>query len=239
MQRKALKMLGTISKHAGLLLALSFCSVAGFTQYAAVAQVGAPTQQVSPEQVLKDGRKLIDQRRYEEAVVRFRQYCLMRPAEANGYFWSGVTYDEMGNYSASEKSYRDAITRAENEGMDSAEIRTNLGNALLKQRKLDDAIAEYKRATEVNPLYALSYLNLARAYIEKGDGHTALAMLDRCDELHFKGLHFKYYKAKALLLLDRKEDASALAKQLIIDLPDGSFKNEVKEEFKMLISQQN
>ncbi|MBX9569924.1 MAG: tetratricopeptide repeat protein [Candidatus Obscuribacterales bacterium] len=195
------------------------------------------TQQVvtRPGDVLKEGRKLIDQRRYEEAVARFKQYCLMRPQESNGYFWSGITYDEMGNYSASEKSYRDALVRAENEGMDSAEIRTNLGNALLKQKKIDEAIEEYKRANEVDPLCALAKLNLGRAYIEKGDGASALSAIDKCADLHFKGLHVKYYRAKALLLLGRKDEAASLAKQLIMDLPEGSFKNDVRQEFSGII----
>lgn len=188
-----------------------------------------------PADVLKEGRRLIDQRRYEDAISRFKQYCLMRPHESNGYFWSGITYDEMGNYSASEKAYRDALLRAENEGMDSAEIRTNLGNALLKQRKMDEAIEEYKKANEVDPLYALAKLNLARAYIEKGDGALALATLDKCGELHFKGLHIKYYRAKALLLLGRKDEAGSLAKQLIMDLPDGAFKNDVRQEFSSIL----
>jgi tetratricopeptide (TPR) repeat protein len=195
------------------------------------------TQQVvtRPADVLKEGRRLIDQRRYEDAISRFKQYCLMRPHESNGYFWSGITYDEMGNYSASEKSYRDALVRAENEGMDSAEIRTNLGNALLKQHKTDEAIEEYKKANEVDPMYALAKLNLGRAYIEKGDGASALATLDKCGELHFKGLHIKYYRAKALLLLGRKDEAGSLAKQLIMDLPDGAFKNDVRQEFSNII----
>lgn len=195
------------------------------------------TQQVvtRPADVLKEGRRLIDQRRYEDAISRFKQYCLMRPHESNGYFWSGITYDEMGNYSASEKSYRDALVRAENEGMDSAEIRTNLGNALLKQHKADEAIEEYKKANEVDPMYALAKLNLGRAYIEKGDGASALATLDKCGELHFKGLHIKYYRAKALILLGRKEEAGSLAKQLIMDLPEGAFKNDVRQEFSSII----
>ena len=185
--------------------------------------------------VLKEGRKLIDQRRYEDAISRFKQYCLMRPQDSAGYFWSGITYDEMGNYSASEKSYRDALERADHEGMDSAEIRTNLGNSLLKQHKTDDAISEYKRANEVDPLYGLAKLNLSRAYIEKGDGASALTALDKCGDLHLKGLHIKYYKAKALLLLGRKDEAGSIAKQLILDLPDGSFKNDVRQEFQSVI----
>lgn len=198
--------------------------------------IAQPTQQVTrPADVLKEGRRLIDQRRYEDAISRFKQYCLMRPQESTGYFWAGITYDEMGNYSASEKSYRDALVRAENEGMDSAEIRTNLGNALLKQKKIDEAIDEYKQANEVDPLYALAKLNLARAYIEKGDGASALMTIDKCAELHFKGLHIKYYRAKALLLLGRKDEASSLAKQLILDLPEGSFKSDVRQEFSGLL----
>ena len=203
----------------------------------AKAQGSLPQQlPQTAEAVLKDGRKLIDMRRYEDAVIRFKQFSSMRPNDPIGYFWSGITLDEMGNYSGSEQAYREAASKADRQGMDSAEIRTNLGNALLKQNKVDEAIDSYKKAIEVNPLYAVAYLNMGRAQIEKGDATGALTSLNRCEELRFKGPHLAYYKAKALIAQGKKDEASVLVKRLLQDLPEGTFKNDVRQEFSAVLN---
>lgn len=197
----------------------------------ACAQAPLSAPGLSAEQVLKDGRKLLDQRQYDAALSRFQQYCSIRPSSAIGHFWVGITFDEMANYGKSEQAYRDGIAVAERNGMDSAELRTNLGNALFKQNRVDEAIESYDKAININPMYALAHLNLARAEIEKGKGEFALHALQRCEELRYKGPHLSYYKAKALVLLGRKEEAAVVIKRLLQEIPEGVFKQDLLKEF--------
>ncbi|PMS22528.1 glycosyltransferase [Trinickia dabaoshanensis] len=59
----------------------------------------------------------------------------------------------------------------------------NLGNALRDARKLDDAVAAYRRAVELKADYADAHNNLGNALRETGDAAAALASCARAIEL--------------------------------------------------------
>lgn len=181
--------------------------------------------------VMDKGRKLLDKQQIAEALSLFQDYCRNWPQDAKGYFWMGICYDEMGNLPFAAQAYRDGITKAEQNGMDSCELRVNLGNVLLKESDLDPAIESFKRAIEINPQYELAYLNLGRAYIAKADFQSALQVLAKCEDLRFKSPQLLYYKAKALLGLGRKEEAGALISRFLQDIPPGNTRTEIQQEF--------
>lgn len=186
--------------------------------------------------ILRKGTQLIDAGRLPDALGLFQQYVRERPGDPSGYFWIGVCYDEMSNFQYSAQAYRDGISRAEQNGMDSAEMRTNLGNVYLKQNDLEQAIDSYKRAIEVNPQYALAELNLARAFISKADYPSALSALDKCDDLHCNLRQSSYYRAKALLASGKREEASALVHKLLQDFPAGEARNSLLQEFQSCLT---
>ncbi|MBX9687474.1 MAG: tetratricopeptide repeat protein [Candidatus Obscuribacterales bacterium] len=186
--------------------------------------------------ILKNGTQLLDAGRLQDALNVFQHYCRSRPQDAKGYFWVGVVYDEMGNYPDAIQAYRDATARAEQNAMDSAEIRTNLGNSLMKQNELTLAIESYKRAVEINPLYGLARMNLGRAYISAAEYEKALAAFDKCEELHFSNRQLPYYRAKALLAMGRKEEAAAIISRLLLDQPEGEARKAMQEEFKSCLA---
>lgn len=197
---------------------------------------GHANPHASATATLRKGTQLIDAGRLPEALVIFQDYCRNRPGDASGYFWIGVCYDEMGNYPVATQAYRDGIARAEQNAMDSCEIRTNLGNVLLKQNEVDRAIEAYKRALEVNPQFGLAQLNLGRAYLAKSDFQSALTALNKCEELRFSSRQLPYYKAKALLGLGRKDEAAATVHRLLQDFPNGEAKNSMQQEFQSVLS---
>jgi tetratricopeptide (TPR) repeat protein len=204
----------------------------------APAVAPSPSQPVnSNTALLRKGTQLIDAGRLNDAIALFSDYCRSRPQDASGFFWLGVCYDEMNNYQGAIQAYNDAIIRAQQSGMDSSEIRTNLANTLLKTNDIEQAIGVYKKALEINPLYALAYLNLGRAYLAKKDFDSALKMFDKCDELHFTARQLPYYRAKALLALDRKSEAAATLQRLLLDLPDGEAKKSIQTEFATCLSE--
>ena len=53
--------------------------------------------------------------------------------------------------------------------------RNNFGAELLKQGRLEEAIAEFQRAVELDPAYAAAHLNLAYAYERSGRVEEAIA----------------------------------------------------------------
>jgi tetratricopeptide (TPR) repeat protein len=183
--------------------------------------------------ILRRGTQMIDGGQLPRALALFQDYCNQKPQEPSGYFWMGVCYDEMKNYTAAVQAYRDALARAEQSTMDSAEIRTNLGNALLKQNEIDQAIASYTRALEINPLYGLAELNLGRAFLAKQDFQAALSAFDRCNDLHLAARQLPYYRAKALWGAGRKDEAAAVIQRLLQNFPDGEAKDAVEQEFQL------
>jgi len=61
--------------------------------------------------------------------------------------------------------------------------RNNFGADLLKQGRLDEAIAEFERAVEVDPNYAAAYFNLAYAYERRDRIDDAIAQYKKAIQL--------------------------------------------------------
>ncbi len=61
---------------------------------------------------------------------------------------------------------------------DTANSHNNRGMLLLKQGKLDEAIAEFRIAIDSSEDFAIAYINIARANLRKGDLEAAVASLD-------------------------------------------------------------
>jgi len=64
--------------------------------------------------------------------------------------------------------------------------RLNLGEAYLRQGRLDQAISEWKRVLEINPKEAKAHHDLAVAYYGKKEFRLALKHLDEAQALGFK-----------------------------------------------------
>ena len=56
---------------------------------------------------------------------------------------------------------------------------SNLGNALLKNGQLDEAMSTYRKAMELNPDYAVPYYNMGLALFQKGDVDGAIASYEK------------------------------------------------------------
>ena len=68
-------------------------------------------------------------------------------------------------------------------GSDEAVQRNNLGASLLQQGKLEEAIAEFRKAVELDPKYTAAHLHLGYAYDRKGQVDEAIAQYRRVIEL--------------------------------------------------------
>lgn len=75
------------------------------------------------------------------------------------------------------------VAHAQDAPSDEAVERNNHGAALLKQGKLEDAVAEFRQAVEMAPAYAVAHTNLAYAYDRQGRIDEAIATYRKVLEL--------------------------------------------------------
>lgn len=73
-------------------------------------------------------------------------------------------------------------------GSNEALQRNNLGASLLEQGKASEAIAELRKAVELDPTYAAAHLNLAYAYDGQGQIDEAIAQYQKVIELEPESL---------------------------------------------------
>jgi tetratricopeptide (TPR) repeat protein len=61
---------------------------------------------------------------------------------------------------------------------------TTFGNALFQKGQVDDAIAQYQKAVEINPNYVQAHYNLGLALFQKGQLDEAVAEFQKAVEIN-------------------------------------------------------
>jgi serine/threonine protein kinase/Flp pilus assembly protein TadD len=117
-----------------------------------------------------------------------------------GDFW--INHDlgmALGNYDPpqNEEAIR-FLTVAVALRADSAGVRLNLGHALARSGRLDEAIVAYRQAIGLKPGYSMAHLHLGLVLAEKGDLDEAVAACRRASKL--KPDHGDAYYALGCLL---------------------------------------
>lgn len=193
--------------------------------------------QSNPWNLLNNARAMIYQGQPQNALQLISEFIKLKPLEPEGYFWRGVALDNMQQTEQALSAYAAGVQQVLKAGMDSAELRMNAGNDLLKLGRLEQAIEQYRRAAQIDPGLPLVHLNLGRALIEKGDYNSALECFQRCEDLHYKPYQLSYYRAKALKKAGRIDDARAQVLMALSKLTDGSPASlKLKQEFSDLLS---
>ncbi|MBX3075937.1 tetratricopeptide repeat protein [Candidatus Obscuribacterales bacterium] len=168
-------------------------------------------------------RQLISAGNPAFAVEPLDKAVKLRPRNLSVYFYRGLAYDESGDPSRAVKDYMESLERAKTVGMDSAELRTNLGNSYMKLNFVPDAIIEYQKAIEIDPSSGAAHLQLGRAQLMKGDYNDALKNLRKAESLGYSDASLPYLKALSLAALGSKEEArNELAPLLSEDARDRS-----------------
>ena len=91
-------------------------------------------------------------------------------------------------------------------------MRTDIGWWKFGADDHDGAIAEGRRALDIDPSYAEAYWMLSTAYAHLGREDDALAAFDRYEELY--GEPLPYFRGYLLAVLGRRDEARALASEV-------------------------
>jgi tetratricopeptide (TPR) repeat protein len=116
-----------------------------------------------------------------------------------------LTYAHSETFRDSETCFRAVLANNPN----SVTARTNLGNLLRNRGELDEAIAQYRRSTEIDPDYKFGRYNLGAALLEKGDVPEAISQLRAV--LKLDPNHAKAYYSLANALAKQGDRSQAIA----------------------------
>ena len=110
--------------------------------------------------IINLGDVYYEQKNYKKALELYKDAEYIEPY--NEYIALGIanSLSEMGDYKNSVKFFVRSILI----NPKSLDTRNNLGNLYIKQKKLDQAVNEFKIILKIDPKYATAYYNLACVY---------------------------------------------------------------------------
>lgn len=111
------------------------------------------------------GVKLFEQSFYSLAKNEFKAALDYWPEDHQAWMALGNCFDEMKKPIRAEKCFRKALIfcfEQERSG-----IYFNLGNSLLDQYRLEEAIESYQKVTAQSPAYRAAQINMKRAIDER------------------------------------------------------------------------
>lgn len=170
--------------------------------------------------LLSQAKLLIKQGRTAEAIALLRRYTAESPNDPSGSFWLGLALDEAGEPKQAIWAYSRSLDLSTKSGMDSPELRVDIGNTLLKLNRPADAIFNYKRAIEIDSKLPHAHFNLGRALLDKGEAEAALGEFNRFYQLGGHDLSLPYYKAMAFRALGKLDDAKGQLELFLHTSPD-------------------
>jgi tetratricopeptide (TPR) repeat protein/tRNA A-37 threonylcarbamoyl transferase component Bud32 len=118
------------------------------------------------------GAALANQGKTAEGIAACREAIRLRPDLAEAHVNLGaILCDVEHDFKGAEAEFREAIRLRPHD----AKAHTNLGNALIAQRKLDEALAAWREAIRLDPDLAEAHVNLGNVLAARGKLAEAIA----------------------------------------------------------------
>jgi tetratricopeptide (TPR) repeat protein len=207
----------------------------------ALAQTGAPlpaAQSENQNALVAKAQAALDAKQWPDAEAALKQLSSSEPrweyAEA-----LGTAQMNQGHYADSLDSYQRAIDLGKNASpADTSRIYTMIGNANLKLKKNDAAIAAYNKAAELSPNPAVAYFNICATLYNMGQpAAKTAAACDKAIAADPKKADAYFVKGSALYgegAVDKSNKyvvppgTVAALKQYLALAPDGPHVQDVK-----------
>lgn len=127
-----------------------------------LAVVCTHTTQAQYKQLVKDGNKLYQQKKYKEAAAEYQKALQKNPNYTPGAFNLGNALYQQQKYDDTRKLMEQAAKMDTNRIGKSA-ANYNIGNSYMAEQKWEEAIDAYKKALRANPQDADAKYNLSYA----------------------------------------------------------------------------
>ena len=167
---------------------------------------------------------------FEKAERAFEAALRLNPAYTDAALNLSVILNELGRYTEAREIYQAALTRnhGEGEGGDRLDpyvrgkitnLYADLGDVWANAGRLDDAVAEYRRALELSPSFADIRVRLANALREQGEKEAAVRELTRAVETTPSSLPARLALGLALYAAGRRDEALAAWDEVLARSP--------------------
>lgn len=170
--------------------------------------------------LIKQATDLISSGQLEPAVDLLQKSMEYRKIDPTPQFLLGLINDQKGNPQLALTNYTASVKKATSLGMDSAQLRINLANTLVKLNYWKEAEFDYKRAIDIDDKNEIAHLNYGRLLLFKGDYAGAFRQLQRAHELMATDPNLPLYEALALRGMGNIEE-SRLQLQVFLDRAKG------------------
>ncbi|HMJ62650.1 MAG TPA: tetratricopeptide repeat protein [Bryobacteraceae bacterium] len=150
-----------------------------------------------------------DQRRYEEAVAKYRSVIQQRPDFSRAYDGLGLTLDMLGRLTEAREVLTTAVALNRNAAQPSAWPPENLGYLLLRLGELEKAEAALREALRYDPRLAICHYHLARVLEKEHLEPAAIEEYRAASSLDSSFAEPCYALGLLYRRLHRPEDASA------------------------------
>jgi Tfp pilus assembly protein PilF len=145
------------------------------------------------------GNVLNEQKKYDEAIVKYQKAIKLNPKNAPAYNNWGNVLDEQKKYDEAIAKYQKAIELDPKYAL----AYNGWGNVLSDKKKYDEAIAKYQKAIELDPKYALAYDNWGNVLYDQKKYDEAIAKYQKAIELDPK--YADAYNGWGNVLYDQKK----------------------------------
>lgn len=134
----------------------------GFFILTILAVVCTHTTQAQYKQLVKDGNKLYQQKKYKEAAAEYQKALQKNPNYTPGAFNLGNALYQQKQYDGTRK-VMEQVTKIDTSRAGKAAANYNIGNAYMAEQKWEEAIDAYKKTLRTNPQDADAKYNLSYA----------------------------------------------------------------------------
>jgi tetratricopeptide (TPR) repeat protein len=112
----------------------------------------------------------------DEAIAYYKKAVAINPESAEMQYNLGNTLARKGNWAEAIICYQAALS-TERDSVKAAKVRNNLGAALEKLGKSDEALEQFSEALQINGNYPEAHCNLGRMLAQRGRRDEAVAHL--------------------------------------------------------------
>ncbi len=132
------------------------------------------------ERLFQEGLSLQKDKRYQEAIDRYREALNLVPSHITAWMNMGVAYSSLKRYSEAEEAFRNGLKYDEQ----NLDLIYNLACLYLDIQYINEAQVLFERVLELQPEYASAHNNLGHIYKEyKKDYETAISFFNNALKL--------------------------------------------------------